>query len=416
MAENIILNQEQLTGSVRDLPAITIVNVSHTRKEATWDYMVRAYHYLGYQKMIGPRIKYLIYADERPIAALSYNRASLSIGTREEYVGWDSEQKRQLLPHVVNNNRFLILPWVKVKNLASHILSLSLKQLKVDWPAIYGYMPYMVETFVDLNRNKGVCYRAANWVYLGQTKGFGKVGKAFVYHGNPKGVYIYVLNKGFSRIIKENTASRRTLKTANREALMMMLQTPDWNPAILEEAGITVESVGTLADKLLSFIEQFKECFSRKKQYKHAACYIKGLLSDLDRKSIEPIALRYAGSEKEVRNMQYFLPHGAWDETSMLAIYQSLMAEAADGLEPDPDGMLTLDGSCMPKKGTESVGVARQYCGRLGKTDNCQEGVFVGYTCRNVYGLLNARLYMPQKWFGRRLCAAPGEMRCPQKP
>ena len=203
---------------------------------------------------------------------------------------------------------------------------------------------------------------------------------------------------------------------------MMMLQTPDWNPAILEEAGITVESVGTLADKLLSFIEQFKECFSRKKQYKHAACYIKGLLSDLDRKSIEPIALRYAGSEKEVRNMQYFLPHGAWDETSMLAIYQSLMAEAADGLEPDPDGMLTLDGSCMPKKGTESVGVARQYCGRLGKTDNCQEGVFVGYTCRNVYGLLNARLYMPQKWFEddyaqrREKCDVPKNLKFQTKP
>jgi len=395
MAKKIDIQQEPVTGTIRGLPEIKIVCVDQTSLEEVWDYMVREYHYLGCQKIIGPRIKYLVLTQDRPIAALSYNQASLSLGVREEYVGWDSTQKQQLLPHMVNNNRFLILPWVKVKNLASHLLSQTLKMLKKDWFIKYGYVPYMAETFVDLNRNKGICYRAANWVYLGQTKGFSKVGKAYVYHGNPKGVYIYILDKSFKRIIEKNTSRRRTLKTAEREKILMMLQTPDWNPKILEEAGITPENVSKIPHLLLDYFSQYKDCFSREGQYKHALCYEKGLLSDLDRKSIEPIALRYAEDEKEVRNMQNFSQKGAWDEDKMLAIYQRSLS----GKIAEPDGMLTFDDSGFPKKGNETVGTARQYCGRLGKTDNCQDGVFIGYSSSLGYGLLQTQLYMPQKWF-----------------
>jgi len=279
MGEKIDLNQEPVRGTVRDLPGIEIINVNHSSLEDIWDYMVRMYHYLGYQKIIGPRIKYLVLLESRPIAALSYNQASLSLGVREEYVGWDQKQKQEQLPHILNNNRFLILPWVKVKNLASHLLSQTLKMLKKDWLSKYGYEPYMVETFVDLNRNKGICYRAANWVYIGQTKGFGKSGKTLVYHGNPKGVYIYVLDKELKRIIEQNASRRRTLETADREKLIMMLQKPDWNPDILEEAGITPENVSKIADMLLDYFSQYRQCFSREGQYQHALCYLKGLLT-----------------------------------------------------------------------------------------------------------------------------------------
>ena len=363
--------------------------------------------------MIGPRIKYLVLMEERPIAALSFNRSSLSIGVREEFTGWDTVQKRENLPHVVNNNRFLILPWVKVKNLASHLLSQSLKMLKRDWPSLYGHTPYMVETFVDLNRSKGICYLAANWTYLGQTKGFAKVGKTFVYHGNPKGVYIYVMDKKFLSVIEENASRRRTLETAEREKLILMLQTPDWNPDILEEAGITPENVAEIAPKLLEYFSVFRECFSREGQFKHALCYIKGLLSDLDRKSIEPIALRYAEDEKEVRNMQYFSQNGAWDEGMVLEIYQRRLSDKV----AEPNAMITVDDSGFPKKGNESVGVARQYCGRLGKVDNCQDGVFIGYSSSRGYGLLQAQLYMPEKWFEsdyderRERCGVPKSLK-----
>jgi hypothetical protein len=256
--------------------------------------------------LIGLRIKYLVLSEEKAIAALSFNQASLTLGVREEYIGWNTQEKKRHLPHLINNNRLLILPWVKVKNLASHILSLSLKMLKKDWLLLYGRTPYMVETFVDLNRNKGICYRAANWVYLGESKGYTKVGKAFVYHGTPKGVYIYVLEKSFKRLIEEYHASRsRTLKSADREKLIMMLQTPDWNPTILEDAGITPDNVSQIAELLLDYVRQYKASFPREKQFEHAVWYIKGLLSDLERKSVEPIALRYADTEKEVRSLKH---------------------------------------------------------------------------------------------------------------
>ena len=413
MSENIDLNQEPIEATVRDLPDIRIINVTSTTMEITWNSMVREYHYLGCPKIIGPRIKYLVLLKDRPIAALSYNQASLKLGVREEYVGWNPSQKQELLPHIVNNNRFLILPWVKVKNLASHLLSQTLKMLKKDWNAKYGREPYMAETYVDLSRNKGICYRAANWVYLGQTKGFGKIGKAFVYHGNPKGVYIYVLDKKFKRVIDKNTSRRRTLQTADREKLMMMLQTPDWHPDILEEAGITPENVSQIADLLLDYLSRYRECFSREAQYQHALCYIKGLLSDLERKSIEPIALRYAEDENDVRNMQIFSQHGAWDEGMVLKTYQRLLSEKI----AEPEAMITVDDSGFPKKGNETVGVARQYCGQLGKTDNCQDGVFIGYSSSLGYSLLQTQLYMPEKWFesdydGRReKCGVPKSLK-----
>jgi SRSO17 transposase len=423
MSESIQLNQEPMTGTVRDFPQLRIIRADSHQLESLWDHMVREYHYLGYQKMIGPRVKYLVFTEDRPIAALSYNQASLTLGAREEYIGWDANEKKRLLPHLVNNNRFLILPWVRVKNLASHILSASLKMLKRDWFALYGRTPYMVETFVDLNRNKGICYRASNWDYLGETKGYTKVGNTFVYHGNRKGVYIYFLEKSFLRITEQNRASRsRALKTADREKLIMMLQTPDWNPTILKDAGITPDSVMKIADILFDHIYQYKTSFSREKQYKHAVCYIKGLLSDLERKSVEPIALRYAETEKEVRNMQYFTQQGAWDDGKMLAIYQADLSKTIIDKKAAASAMITFDGSCIPKKGTESVGVARQYCGRLGKVDNCQEGVFAGYTGDKGYGLIATRLYMPGNWFEddhkerREKCGVPEDLEFKTKP
>ena len=102
----------------------------------------------------------------------------------------------------MNNNRFLILPWVKIKNLATRILSESVKRLNADWPRQYGCTPCLVETFVDTELYRGSCYIAANWTYLGETKGYGKVGKEFVRHGRKKGIFILVISRGFARKFK----------------------------------------------------------------------------------------------------------------------------------------------------------------------------------------------------------------------
>jgi hypothetical protein len=365
------LDSKPLNGTLKEFQPLDIRIVNKTELEPTWDFMVKRYHYLGYDTMIGPRIKYLVLHKGIPIAALSYNRAALRIGVRDYFIGWNDEQKGKYLPHVVNNNRFLILPWVKIRNLASHLLSRTLKMLRNDWYSMYGVQPYLLETFIDQEKYKGTCYKAANWHYLGETKGFAKEGKTFVYHGHRKGVYIYLLNQGFIDVIK-NDPCHQTLKKMSERVPNMMLHKPDWNPEILVQAGITEEMVEGLGNLLEEYLSIFSSCYTRSEQRIHGECFVKGLLSGLERKSIEPIALEYEG-QHAVRGMQNFLKDGIWNDAGMLKIYQYRLSSNIS----EPSGMINADGSDCPKKGKKSVGVKRQYCGALGKTENCQAGLYV---------------------------------------
>ena len=311
MDDNFVLDTRPLAGKLKDYKPLDIQIVNKTDLEPVWDYMVKNYHYLGYETMIGPRIKYLVLYKGTPIAAISFNRAALTIGVRDNYLGWGREQKYKLLPHVVNNNRFLILPWVKIKCLASHLLARSLKLLAAVWPAMYGTVPYVVETFVVRDKYRGTCYYASNRQYLGETHGFGKVGKTFVYHGNRKGVFIYMLNRRFFRII--NPYRQPNPETVRKRVPNMMLHKPDWNPAILSEIGLSEQEVLELGGLLDEYLEYFEGCCNRSQQREHGEAFIKGLPSDPDRKSIEPIALRYHGG-RAVRPMQFFMKSSLWDE------------------------------------------------------------------------------------------------------
>jgi len=399
MGQKIEIKTEAIVGKLEDYQPLEIINVTGTENEALWDEIMRKYHYLGYEKMIGQRIKYMVLYSGAPIAAISYNRASLRVGVRDEYIGWKEEQKLAGLHQIANNNRFLILPWVRIKNLASHLLSRTLKLLKKDWYRLYKTELILVETFIDNENYKGTCYLAANWQYLGTTKGYGKIGHTFVYHGNRKGVYIYILQKKAFKHIQEEAKrvkaelSHRTLKTVARGTPNMMLHTPDWSPTILEEAGITEQTVLNLGNELAEYLEDFRPCVNYSGQEAYIEVFVKGFLSDLEYKSAEPIALRY---DKSVRGAQRFLSDGQWDTEKMAGIYQAKLSGALS----DKDAMITIDESGIPKKGVHSVGVARQYCGATGKTDNCQVGVFVGYSSPIGYGLIGRRLYVPEKWFG----------------
>jgi SRSO17 transposase len=175
----------------------------------------------------------------------------------------------------------------------------------------------------------------------------------------------------------------------------MILCEPDWSPTLFEEVGINEETVAGLGALLGQYLDYFSPCFSRSAQQRNAEIYIKGLLSNLDRKSVEPIALRYA-DENTVRTLQQFQKSAPWNEEKMKELYQErVLANFAV-----PEGMVTIDGSDFVKKGKHSAGVTRQYCGRMGKVENCQAGVFIGYSGANGYGLLDARLYLPESWFG----------------
>ena len=175
----------------------------------------------------------------------------------------------------------------------------------------------------------------------------------------------------------------------------------------LPPVNLAPRDVEGLLDELRAYHAYFGPLFARREQRGWGLQYMQGLLSDLPRKSIEPMAL--ALPEGNVRAMQQFVGEGAWADTAIIAAHQRLVAETLG----QPDGVLIVDGSEFPKQGQASVGVARQYCGALGKIANCQAGVFLGYASTKGYTLLDRRLYLPENWFSE---AAQARRRCCQVP
>lgn len=399
MRKEIAINTTPICGAIDALPAVTLQIASQTNLEIVWDQLVHEHHYLGYQRLLGHRLKYFAFIQDRLIAALSFSAPALKLRARDKYIGWSAEQRKTYLGRIVNNSRFLIFPWVEVKNLASHVLALALARIGRDWEERFGKRLWLVETFVDPVRFKGTSYRAANWKFIGQTFGSGKVGKGYVYHGSIKEVYVYELERRFREKIgcekkNYNLFHRPSPSIKKVEALHMILRHAGWNPDIVPWMKLTETDVEEIAEELVQFHKEFQGCFGRKEQRRLGLAYISGLLSNKETKSIEPIALEFL-DENSVRPLQQFMKSQRWDHEAMERSHQTLLAQSICS----PEGMISVDSSEFAKKGKESVGVARQYCGALGKVDNCQSGVFVGYSSEKGYGLLTGRLYMPESWF-----------------
>jgi len=176
----------------------------------------------------------------------------------------------------------------------------------------------------------------------------------------------------------------------------VMLTYDGWDPNLAQSLRLSPGEIEKLGEKLLCFSQQFDDCFKREEQRVISLTYLKGLASDLEAKSAEPIALRYL-SGKAVRSTQHFLTTGIWDEEALKIKHQ----EGLSKIISEDDGVFTIDSSEVPKKGNESAGVARQYCGNQGKIANCQSGVYLGYASAKGYGLLDCKLYVPEKWFGK---------------
>ena len=392
------LDVSPICGELQAWRPLTIHVVSQSPLEPLWDALVRGYHYLGYQKLLGHRLKVLAYLQDRPVAALAFSAPARVLRVRDRWIGWSAAQRHAHLDRVVNNSRFLILPWVQIKNLASHVLARTLARLPQEWEARFGTRLWLVETFVDPARFRGTCYRAANWHALGQTFGSGKQGKGYVYHGAIKEVYAYVLAPRFRHWLGCHPqvycpSHRPPPSLAKGEDLHMILRHAGWSPALVPGMTLTEPEVAGLADELVRFHAQFQACFGRIEHRRLGLAYLSGLLSTQPAKSVEPIALAFLDADA-VRPLQRFMKSYGWDDAVMAATHQALLAQTIAA----PDGMLTVDSCEFPKKGTESVGVARQYCGARGKVDNCQSGVFVGYTSEKGYGLVTSRLYLPASW------------------
>jgi hypothetical protein len=180
------------------------IELAHSQGNYLWDYLVHHHHYLGLPKLVGEHLRYLVYINGQVVACLSWASAAWKVKARDQFIGWDEERKRRNLHLIANNTRFLIPDWIRVKHLASKVLALSLRRLSADWQRIYGHPVYLAETFVDISRFEGTCYRAANWVFVGQTKGSAKKGNAYLYHGQPKAIYLYPLHRHFRRYLLDD--------------------------------------------------------------------------------------------------------------------------------------------------------------------------------------------------------------------
>jgi hypothetical protein len=152
------------------------------------------------------RIKYMAFTGDIPVACIGWGSAAWAVQSREEFVGWSKSVKNKNLHFIVNNTRYLVLPWVTVKCLASKVLALNIKRISSDWLKVYNYPLYMLETFVEQDRFKGTCYKASNWIRVGQTKGTSKKGHKHMKHGKIKDVYLYPLNKNFKRLMADGTS------------------------------------------------------------------------------------------------------------------------------------------------------------------------------------------------------------------
>jgi len=170
----------------------------NTRKDSSlWNELIERYHYLGYKPLPGAQIRYLVFSGPHLLAALGFGAAAWKIAPRDRFIGWTDEQRVRNLHLIVNNARFLILPWVNSQNLASRILAGIAKRLPRDWQIRYGYQPVLLETFVEQGRFRGTCYRAANWIHVGQTQGRGKLDRHTRYPLPVKDIFLYPLHKHF---------------------------------------------------------------------------------------------------------------------------------------------------------------------------------------------------------------------------
>jgi len=166
----------------------------------SFKYFISAYHYLGWSGTVGENLKYLFFdVHDRPLGCLMWGAAAWKVQPRDSYIGWDAEQRVRNLSFVVNNNRFLIFPWVKIPHLASHILGLSCRRLCRDWEKKYHHPVCLAETFVEQRRFKGTCYKAANWIHVGQTQGRGKLDVKNQYQLPIKDIWLYPLDASFRK-------------------------------------------------------------------------------------------------------------------------------------------------------------------------------------------------------------------------
>ena len=198
-----LVDTTPLCARLAEIRPLEFRQVRRTWEEGLFNHLLDRYHYLGYTQPVGEQLKFLVYAQDRPIACLAWSSAPRHLGPRDRFIGWSAEARRKNIRFLAYNTRFLILPFVQVEHLASHILGQMARLLSQDWERVYRHPVYYLETFVDPERFRGTSYRAANWILLGRTTGRGKDDHTNKPNRPIKEVLGYPLSKDFRRLLSE---------------------------------------------------------------------------------------------------------------------------------------------------------------------------------------------------------------------
>ncbi len=192
----------EITGDIKLYEPLRLKIARPGKEQKRWKSYVNQYHMLGYQKVFGSRLCYFIQSGEKELGCIQFSASAWALEDRDDWIGWSIEDKKERLHLVINNSRYLIFPWVKVKNLASKALALAARRIQDDWLREYCYAPVLLETFVDSEHFQGTCYKAANWTLLGQTKGRGRGDINHAYEISKKDIYVYPLQEDFRACLK----------------------------------------------------------------------------------------------------------------------------------------------------------------------------------------------------------------------
>lgn len=194
------IDRRPIRGTLASLGPLTFQQVRRTADEPLFNSLLEEHHYLGYTQPVGEQLKYLVYAASRPVACFAWSSAPRCLRPRDRYIGWSAEARCANIRFVAYNSRFLILPWLEIRHLASHVLGGMVRILSREWERLYNHPLYFAETFVD-PRFKGTCYRAANWVFLGRTTGRGKDDRSHRANRPLKDMFGYALTERFRQLL-----------------------------------------------------------------------------------------------------------------------------------------------------------------------------------------------------------------------
>jgi hypothetical protein len=197
-----LIDTTPVIAPLNELRPVEVQQVRRTGDEPLFNSLIEHHHYLGYEQPVGEHLKYLVWAQGRPIACMAWSSAPRHLGSRDRFIGWSGEARRRNIRYLAYNTRFLILPWVEVPHLASHILGRMARQISQDWERIYGHPIYLLETFIDPERFRGTCYRAANWILLGRTTGRGKDDQTHRPNRSIKEVFALPLHRRFHELLQ----------------------------------------------------------------------------------------------------------------------------------------------------------------------------------------------------------------------